>query len=95
MRERIVWFVNHAPTFSEKLSKKVSVPGGVKTLTVTWQSKKSALLKAISVTGWLMEQFPEQTDQIMQLKKDKDQLENMMIAEEAGAREALAKAKAD
>ena len=91
MRERIVWYVNHAPALPQKMSKKVPVPGGVKTITVSWQSKKEAFRKAISLSEWLAGQFPEQTDQVMLLDNDRKVLENAMVREEAGAHVALDK----
>ena len=93
MRECIVRYFNNAPTESRQMSKTIPVFNGTRTITLTYQSKKTAIMAALELSKWLSDLFQGISDLTEKLKKDQETLKDLLVKEEASAREALAKAK--
>lgn len=93
MRECIVRYFNNASAESRQMSKTVPVFNGTRTITLTYQSKKTAALAALERSKWLAGQFSGMNELTDKLKNDNETLSDLIVREEANAREALAKAK--
>ena len=88
-RSLLVRYVNNAKPVEKMVTKTVPAAGGTRTYQIKYQSKKDVFMFAVSLTDWLLEQFPEQVDCVGQLQNDRQGLQLAVAKEDLATKTAL------
>lgn len=92
-RNIVVEFVNKSPSRPDSRKFSTRFGNSVRTMTVTYQTKRYYIEIALKKNAWLRQKFPEQTELAVLLQNDDNALNTILANEEKMLRDAEIKAR--